>query len=57
MNWLVRMSMLARRPPPLWKVKLVIGVIVICLVIFGVENIWGWPDFLSVNGRFRHKLP
>ncbi|MDZ4312472.1 MAG: hypothetical protein U1A24_18140 [Cypionkella sp.] len=49
--WLIRMSRLARHPPPLWKVKLVLGVIVLCLVLFGIEQIWGWPDWLSVNGK------
>ncbi|GLS85119.1 hypothetical protein GCM10010873_00920 [Cypionkella aquatica] len=49
--WLIRMSRWARNPPPLWRVKLVLGVIALCFVLWGVEQFWGWPDWLSTNGK------
>lgn len=49
--WLIRMSRWARHPPPMGRVKLVVGVIVLCLVLFGIEYFWGWPDWLTVNGK------
>lgn len=47
----LRMSRWARDPPPMWKVKLVFGVILVGLVIAGVEYIIGWPDFLTLDPR------
>ena len=48
--WLIRMARLARHPPPMWRVKLGIGVGIFCLILFGIEQFWGWPEWLSVNG-------
>lgn len=48
--WLIRMTRWARRPPSMGRVKLVCGVAVLCLILFGIEQFWGWPDWLSVNG-------
>ena len=48
--WLIRMARLARHPPPMWRVKLGIGVGILCLILFGIEQFWGWPEWLSVNG-------
>jgi hypothetical protein len=30
-------------------VMLVLGVVAACLVLYGIEVIWGWPDWLTVN--------
>ena len=49
-NWLIRMSRWARNPPPPRKVALVLGVIAACLALWGIEHVWGWPDWLTVNG-------
>ena len=57
MNWLIRMSQWARNPPPMWKVKLVVGVVLLCFAIFGFELIWGWPEVLTVNKRPRFSAP
>lgn len=48
-TWLMRMARWLRHPPSPQRVKLVLGVIGICLVIYGIEVIWGWPDALSVD--------
>ena len=39
--WLVRMARMARRPPPLWKVLLVLGVIAAAFAIIGAEWLFG----------------
>ena len=57
MNWLIRMSQWARNPPPMWKVRLVVGVVLLCFAIYGVELLWGWPEFLTVNKRLRFSAP
>ena len=49
--WLIRMARWARNPSPMGRVKLVLGVVLLCLVLFGIEHVWGWPDWLKVNGK------
>lgn len=49
MIWLIRMARWARHPPSWGRVKLVVGVVLVCLALAGVEYLWGWPDWLTVN--------
>lgn len=53
LHWLVRMSHWARNPPSRGRVKLVLVVVAACLMLWGIELIWGWPDWLTVNRRHR----
>jgi len=46
---LLRMAKWARKPPSAKRVKLVAGVLALCLVLFAIEYIWGWPDALTPN--------
>lgn len=45
--WLLRARRWAQNPPSWGRVKLVLAVIGICLALFAVERIWGWPDWLT----------
>ena len=45
-RWLLRMARWARKPPSAARVRLVAGVIVLCLVLFAIERLFGWPDWL-----------
>lgn len=56
MKWLIRMARWARNPPSPGRVKLVFGVIAVCLALYGVEQIWGWPDWLTPNTGAKIKL-
>jgi hypothetical protein len=29
----------------------VVGVVLLCFALYGVELLWGWPDWLTVNGK------
>ena len=49
--WFGRMSKWARNPPSWKQVKLVVGVVLLCFALYGVELLWGWPDWLTVNGK------
>lgn len=49
MKWLLRMARWARHPPSPQRVKLVLAVIGLCVVIFAIEHIWGWPAWLTPN--------
>lgn len=54
--WFVRMARWARNPPSPGRVKLVLGVIVVCLALVAVERFVGWPDALTVD-RLRARGP
>lgn len=56
MKWLIRMARWARHPPSPGRVKLVFGVIAACLLLYGVEMIWGWPDWLTPNNGGKIQL-
>ena len=55
--WLLRMARWARQPPSLQRVIIVAVVVVLCLGVAGAEWLWGWPDWLTVNGRMRLPKP
>lgn len=57
LTWLLRMSRWARRPPSWGRVKLVVGVVVMCLLLVAAERFIGWPDWLTVNGGGRMIRP
>lgn len=48
----LRMSKWARNPPSARRVKLVLAVIALCLVLYAVERLVGWPDWARA-GRLR----
>lgn len=53
MMWLLRISRWIRNPPSPARVKLVFGVIALCLVLVAVEKLGFWPDWLQVNKLHR----
>lgn len=38
------------------RVLLVLGVVVLCLVLFGIERFVGWPDALTPEGPARPRI-
>lgn len=52
-RWLLRMARWARRPPSANRVRLVLGVLALCLLIAGLQKGFGWPEALTVNGPAR----
>lgn len=57
MRGLLRMTRLARRPMSVGRVKLIFGVVLACLALYGIEVIWGWPEGLTINGNARMMKP
>lgn len=51
LQWFLRMSRWARNPPSWKRVVFVLSIIAACLVLAGFEFVWGWPDWLRVNGK------
>jgi len=56
MRHLLRMAKWAHKPPSASRVKLVFGVVLIALLLFGVERLFGWPDWLTVDSPSARKL-
>ncbi|MBO9401644.1 hypothetical protein J7399_11920 [Shimia sp. R9_1] len=50
---LIRMSQWARNPPSEKRVKLVFGVIILCIVLVLIERFVGWPDALTLDPKAR----
>ncbi|EPX79103.1 hypothetical protein [Litoreibacter arenae] len=48
-RWLLRASMWVRRPPSDRRVKLVVGLIVVCILIALIEHYVGWPDWATME--------
>lgn len=54
-RWLIRATMWVRNPPSPARVKLVLGIIALCLIIGFIEHYIGWPDWAKAE-RIR-RLP
>ncbi len=52
-RWLIKMAQWARNPPSTGRVKLVFGVTIICIFLVLTERMVGWPDWLTVNGKWK----
>lgn len=48
--WLLRAVRWVRNPPSEKRVILVLGVIALCLLLFGFERLFGWPEWLTLEG-------
>jgi len=57
MRHLLRMAKWARHPPSAKRVKLVVGVVVICLVLVAIERWIGLPDWLQMEPQGRMRIP
>ena len=55
--WFLRMARWVRHPPSPRMAAIWALVIVVCLAVAGAEWLWGWPDWLTVNGRARLPKP
>ncbi len=49
--WFLRMARWAHRPPSPLRVKIYLAAAALCLILVGIEHFWGWPAWLTVNGR------
>ena len=47
MHWFFRMARWARNPPSAKQVRLVFALITLCLAIYAIEAIFGWPEALT----------
>lgn len=52
----LRMAKWARNPPSEKRLILIAIVIAVCLVVFGGERMFGWPDWLSVDSTPKGRI-
>ena len=48
-RWLMRAKRWAQNPPSPAKIKFIAVIILICVILFAIEQIWGWPVWLTPN--------
>ena len=53
----LRMARWARNPPSAGRVKLVFGVIALALAIWGLERLFGTPEWMQIEGMRSGRLP
>jgi hypothetical protein len=51
LHWLLRAKRWVQNPPSEGRVKLVFGVVAICLVIAGIEYFGFWPAWMTLDRR------
>jgi hypothetical protein len=56
MLWLLRMAKWARRPPSEGMVRLVLAILAVCLVLWGIERLFGFPEALTPNFTPRGRI-
>ncbi|MGB5560025.1 MAG: hypothetical protein WBN04_18680 [Paracoccaceae bacterium] len=52
----LRMAKWAKRPPSESRVTLFFGVLLLCLLLFGLERLFGWPDWLTLPDTPRGRI-
>ena len=48
-RWLLKAKRWAQNPPSARQVRFYFGIIAVCLAVFALERVFGWPDWLAVN--------
>jgi len=56
LRWLIMAKRWAQNPPSMGRVKLVLGIVVVCIALYAVESMWGWPEWLTPNGNGRRVI-
>ena len=52
----LRMARWAKNPPSKARVKLVFAILGLCLLLFAVERVFGWPDWLTLPDTSRGRI-
>jgi len=45
--WLLRLTRWARNPPSPHRAMVIFAIIALCLMLYGIESVFGWPDWLT----------
>ena len=52
-RWLMRAKRWAQNPPSTAMVLMVLGIIAACIALWGIERVYGFPDWLAPNDMRR----
>ena len=52
----LRMARWAKNPPSEARVKLVFAILGLCLLLFAVERVFGWSDWLTLPDTSRGRI-
>ncbi|QHQ36981.1 hypothetical protein [Algicella marina] len=55
--WLLRMKRWVQNPPSAGRVKLVLAVLACVFVLYGIELMFGWPEWLTPEFGGRRRMP
>ncbi|PRY80578.1 hypothetical protein CLV80_101433 [Yoonia maritima] len=48
-RFLLRAKRMAARPPSEAMFKMVVGIVLLCAILYGIERFIGWPEWLTPN--------
>ena len=48
-RWFFRMAKWAHTPPSTQRVVLVLGIVAVCFILFGIDKLFGLPEWMSVE--------
>jgi len=48
-RWLLMAKRWAQNPPSAGRVKFVAAIVAVCIALYAVESLWGWPAWLTPN--------
>lgn len=57
MMWLIRAKRWVKNPPSPARIKLVFGVVLVCLVLVGIEKFIGVPEWMQLERTNRGGIP
>ena len=52
----LRMARWARNPPSEGRVKLFFAIFALCLVLFAIDRLVGWPDWLTLDNTPKGRI-
>ena len=55
-RWFLRAKRLAQNPPAMWRVKLGLGVIAACILLFLLERWAGTPEWMERERTTRPRI-
>ena len=49
LRWLLMAKRLIQNPPSKGRVKFVAAIALFCIGLYAIEQVWGWPEWLTPN--------
>lgn len=46
-RWLMMAKRWVQNPPSMGRVKFFLAIVAVCLILYGIDTIWGWPEWAT----------